>query len=515
MAKKKERRIYCVYCHTVRVNQLKYFGLAKGDPEIRWGKNGIGYKTQYFWQGICEYGWDNIDHDILMPNLTLEEAISWEIALIAMWRTTDPKYGYNVSTGGEHHDPIIRPVINLETKEVFESTYDACVSIGLKKHANIATCCKCPEKTLGGYHWTYYDKKKPMEYYDEMLKNVPLKNWYPKPVIQLETLEVYETIISAKRAMGLTGTGIDECCENEYGTAGGYHWAYYDNSKSESYYKDLLQIIIDKPSNHLKPVICIETLNTYESVVEASRQVGVNHPHISDCCNDIRITVGGYHWQYYDKEKGLDYYKNLTFRTQKFRDVAVICLETLQVYKSATEAAEKIGVNVRCHISSCCKGNRNIAGGYHWCFYDNEKPLQYYTDLLDQKLKDEQCAIDKPVVLIETKQIYNSAREAAKENGINRPEHIIDNCVGILKSTGGFHWAFYEADKPLEEYDSMVRKNSRCSPVMIVETGKTFETVTKASEYIGLSRGAIQNCLSGKNPTAGGYHWKYAEEEKA
>lgn len=46
---------------------------------------------------------------------------------------------------------------------------------------------------------------------------------------------------------------------------------------------------------------------------------------------------------------------------------AVICLETKEVFDTITEARNKTGVR---HISEVCRGERNIAGGYHWMYYD-------------------------------------------------------------------------------------------------------------------------------------------------
>lgn len=47
---------------------------------------------------------------------------------------------------------------------------------------------------------------------------------------------------------------------------------------------------------------------------------------------------------------------------------AVICVETEEVYESASEAARQLGV--KNHISECCKGHRKTCAGYHWRFYD-------------------------------------------------------------------------------------------------------------------------------------------------
>ena len=53
--------------------------------------------------------------------------------------------------------------------------------------------------------------------------------------------------------------------------------------------------------------------------------------------------------------------------TRKARMKAVLCVETGKVYASATEASQETNA-LTSAISMCCKGTRNLAGGYHWKF---------------------------------------------------------------------------------------------------------------------------------------------------
>ena len=47
----------------------------------------------------------------------------------------------------------------------------------------------------------------------------------------------------------------------------------------------------------------------------------------------------------------------------------VVCIDTGEVFNSATQASEVTGVT-RQHICACCKGKRKTAGGYHWRYVD-------------------------------------------------------------------------------------------------------------------------------------------------
>ena len=88
---------YCVYEH-VFPNGKRYIGISS-DAEKRW-RNGKGYETQpKVARAINKYGWDNIEHNIVVDNVTKEQAETLERYLIAELHTIDN--GYNVTIGGD------------------------------------------------------------------------------------------------------------------------------------------------------------------------------------------------------------------------------------------------------------------------------------------------------------------------------------------------------------------------------------------------------------------------------
>lgn len=94
-----EEKIWKVYKHTNPSNKKSYIGItSKDDPNERW-KNGQGYRNHYkFYCAIQHYGWEYFTHEILLTNLTYEEACQKEKELIIYYDSKNN--GYNASDGG-------------------------------------------------------------------------------------------------------------------------------------------------------------------------------------------------------------------------------------------------------------------------------------------------------------------------------------------------------------------------------------------------------------------------------
>jgi len=89
-----------VYVH-IFPNHKLYIGICSyNDPNKRW-KYGRGYDNQLLVKrAIDKYEWDNIQHIVLLENITLQEAEECEKYLICKYNTQDPQKGYNISDGG-------------------------------------------------------------------------------------------------------------------------------------------------------------------------------------------------------------------------------------------------------------------------------------------------------------------------------------------------------------------------------------------------------------------------------
>lgn len=86
------RKCY-VYLHTCP-NGKEYVGISV-NPQVRW-QYGWGYSgNKDFWADIQRFGWEEIEHEILMECDCVSDARAEETKLIKEMNTSNPEFGYN------------------------------------------------------------------------------------------------------------------------------------------------------------------------------------------------------------------------------------------------------------------------------------------------------------------------------------------------------------------------------------------------------------------------------------
>ena len=109
-----------------------------------------------------------------------------------------------------------------------------------------------------------------------------------------------------------------------------------------------------------RPVVCIETGEEFPSSAAAARAVGVaSKGKVSDACRNKNKTCGGFHWRFKDEE---EISVNQILETQ---NRAVRCVETGEIFPTATAAGASIGVT-RKAITRACTQSQFTSGGKHW-----------------------------------------------------------------------------------------------------------------------------------------------------
>ena len=285
-----EEKCYTVYMH-ICPNNKKYIGITKLKPKNRW-KNGKSYKTQQlFFRAIQKYGWDNIKHEILFSNLTKEEAEQKEIELIALYKSNQREYGYNVANGGNCVGSVseeTKKKISVNTRKAMNNPeikrklsiaqhnrpsplkgrklteeHKKKISINnkksmLNKHHTEEAKQKMREKALGRKA-SEETKKKLSEIHKGIVPSVETrrkiseaqkgekgsmygktgeKHPRSKPVVQIDLntneVKVWGSTREAERIGGFCHNAISACCKNKFNRLGnniykGFKWMYLED----------------------------------------------------------------------------------------------------------------------------------------------------------------------------------------------------------------------------------------------------------------------------------------------
>ena len=275
--------MYTVYKHTTPSGKV-YIGITKKKPEYRW-KNGNGYKDNaHFDNAIKKYGWENIEHEIVENGLTKQQACDLEIQLIAKYDATDPRNGYNISTGGEYG--------------------------ALGVHPSVETRRKISESKIGANH-PYYGKHLTAEHRRKISKaNKGTNNpFYGKR----HSAETQRKLSESNKGKHPRADTLRKMSESHKGAN---HPNYGKHLSAETRRK-ISEAKSGRPSPrkgarlsaetrrkiseaNAKAVICIETGTVYSSGTEAAKAIGVSQEAVSNVLRGKSKTSGGYHWKYAD-----------------------------------------------------------------------------------------------------------------------------------------------------------------------------------------------------------------------
>ena len=121
-----EKMEWIVYKHTCPTGEV-YIGITNRKPQDRW-LNGEGYNGAWFYDAVCEFGWNNIQHEILFTGLSKAEAEAKEAELIDSLHSWCPGVGYNdlLGVGRKRGLPIRDP----SSHKVYPTIRHACDDVG-------------------------------------------------------------------------------------------------------------------------------------------------------------------------------------------------------------------------------------------------------------------------------------------------------------------------------------------------------------------------------------------------
>lgn len=213
-----------VYVHTFP-NQKRYVGLTTQDVNRRW-RNGSGYKGQVVYKAILKYRWSNITHTVYKCD-TESEMKYLEQYLIAYYQTTNKKYGYNITDGGEGTNGAVskfrKPVDQYSKEGVLIKTWESIYSIERElnySEGNICSCLMKRQPTAYNYYWCYSGETPVFKTYRTHRKVLQYD-------LQNNFIAEFESASEAARSLGKdSSNNIWACCHRKNKSAYNYIWKY-------------------------------------------------------------------------------------------------------------------------------------------------------------------------------------------------------------------------------------------------------------------------------------------------
>lgn len=352
---------YLVYCH-ITPNGKRYIGITKQEPSKRW-LNGKGYyQNKHFYRAIEKYGWNNIEHIIIIKNLTQTEACENEKKFILKYKTNNPKYGYNLTSGGETGYQLTD-----ESKRNLSKAHKKLNKDGRNSKRNIgkasATAKTIYQYTLQGILLAEYGSV------SEAARTFAISG----KAKSFNTARIM--IMNAANHRSLNINGYKTTVQSAYG----YKWSYAkelsSNGSVEIKVRNSQTRSISQYSKRGKYI------KTYSSIKEAADVLGVTQAHITQCARGQRISAHGYLWAYADTEN-IELFirdkakekmrggKMWSGNNHRARQVEQYDFDGnyIQTYPSIADAARALDISVS-NISGCAGGkNYSTAGGFIWKF---------------------------------------------------------------------------------------------------------------------------------------------------
>lgn len=287
-----EEKKWCVYIHTSPSNKA-YIGITGRKPEERWGKNGYHYKNnKYFWRAIQKHGWCNFKHEIFADNLTKEQACFIEIKLIALFETQNPKYGYNIASGGEANSFKLseetKKKISQDRIGMYQGEKNPMYGISPKERMDEETYIKWEKQQVDLFKSDEFRQKNRernlgKKYSDEINKKKGRKG---------ELHHNYGKHLSDEQKEALRKANLGKKQSEET-----------IQKKREIMTGDVLENMKKNQPNRIE-IMCIETGQIFISMAEASRQLNIDMSSIRRSLNgEYKYKTPKYNFIRVDKEE--------------------------------------------------------------------------------------------------------------------------------------------------------------------------------------------------------------------
>lgn len=290
---------YCVYVHTNKVNGKKYVGqtIYGESPQRRWD-NGNGYKgCTYFYNAIQKYGWGNFKHEIVVNNLTKEEADNFEKILIEKLDTRNHDRGYNLESGGSKNKELSDET-RKKLSESKKGKPTGPMSDETKRKISLANKGKVlsvetREKISAARQKCWQDE----QYRDNQIESHKWQTGENHPFWGKQHSEETKEKIRQARL----GTKLSEEAKARLSEAHkGENNPFYGKVHTEETKRKISE------TRQKIAVICVETGEFFESIALAAKSVHQATSNVSICLKYPHRTCGGFHWRCATEEGIMD-----------------------------------------------------------------------------------------------------------------------------------------------------------------------------------------------------------------
>lgn len=270
-----------IYKAVNKITGKTYVGATRYSLDKRWNEHVRSSETtenrSKFHKAIRKYGDENFDVEVIeeVPNDMLAER---EVANICHY---DSYYnGYNSTLGGPGYNQIEYEKV----QDLWDRGYN----------------CRKIAELLDIAPGTVY---KALEDYDAYSTAESMRRGKSNQMHKVRQYDFdgnliaeYESTAAAARAYDVDRTLISAVCRHKRPSGVGYRWEYADDNASDFFYLES-----KKPKRVYQCTLDGEIVNSFASMMDASRIFGINRSAISACCSGRQRTAGGYIWRYADE----------------------------------------------------------------------------------------------------------------------------------------------------------------------------------------------------------------------
>lgn len=241
-----------IYAILNKVNNKSYIGESVDIYERwtyhKWALNNRKHVNKHLENAWYKYGENNFEF-IVLTTCKPEERQELEIKYIALFKTTNPNIGYNLTGGGEGTAET-NEELSKRKSESLKRHYKENPELAKKRFEAVRASVQTPEAREfkrqmmlekyrdSEYYQKYREKRASKEFREKASKSHKglhqseetkrkIGAAFSKPVKCVETGEIFPSCRAASRAMP-GNLNIQSAANKIRKTAGGYHWEYVD-----------------------------------------------------------------------------------------------------------------------------------------------------------------------------------------------------------------------------------------------------------------------------------------------